>query len=77
MNSLIAVLPAELPEPPRRLAKELREWARTRGIDAKPGVSLRAVLLWSRLHGFVSLELGGNFESMGLSADALFAAALP
>jgi Tetracyclin repressor-like, C-terminal domain len=25
-----------------------------------------------RLHGFVSLEIGGNFASMGLDADALF-----
>jgi hypothetical protein len=48
-----------------------------RGIDAKPAHSLRAVLLWSCLHGFVSLELAGTFESLGLSADALFAAALP
>jgi AcrR family transcriptional regulator len=31
-----------------------------------------AVRTWSRLHGFVSLEIGGNFASMGLDADALF-----
>ena len=31
-----------------------------------------AVLDWSRLHGFVSLEIGGNFASIGLDADALF-----
>jgi AcrR family transcriptional regulator len=31
-----------------------------------------AVLDWSRLHGFVSLEIGGNFASMELDADALF-----
>lgn len=31
----------------------------------------RAVLAWSRLHGLVSLELGGNFESMGLDGAAL------
>jgi AcrR family transcriptional regulator len=35
-----------------------------------------AVVLWSRLHGFVSLEIGGNFASMGLDADALFRRAL-
>jgi AcrR family transcriptional regulator len=35
-----------------------------------------AVVLWSRLHGFVSLEIGGNFASMGLDADALFTRAL-
>src|SRR4051794_32837295 len=35
-----------------------------------------AVLVWARLHGFVSLEIGGNFASMGLDADALFERAL-
>ena len=38
--------------------------------------ALLPVLVWSRLHGLVSLELGGNFASMGLDADALFAAEL-
>lgn len=34
---------------------------------------LAAVLsLWTRLHGFAGLELGGNFASMGLDPDALF-----
>ncbi|HWC78783.1 MAG TPA: TetR/AcrR family transcriptional regulator [Pseudonocardiaceae bacterium] len=28
---------------------------------------------WTRLHGFVTLELGGNFASMGIDADVLFA----
>lgn len=31
-----------------------------------------AVALWSRLHGFVSLEIGGGFTAMGLDTDALF-----
>ena len=33
----------------------------------------RAVTLWSRLHGHVSLEIEGNFASMGLDAQRLFA----
>ncbi|MDA0184680.1 TetR/AcrR family transcriptional regulator [Solirubrobacter phytolaccae] len=33
----------------------------------------RAVTLWSRVHGHVSLEIEGNFASMGLDADRLFA----
>lgn len=32
----------------------------------------RAVRTWSRLHGFVSLEVGGAFTAMQLDADALF-----
>jgi AcrR family transcriptional regulator len=33
----------------------------------------RAVTLWSRLHGHVSLEIEGNFASMGLDPQRLFA----
>jgi AcrR family transcriptional regulator len=36
----------------------------------------RAVGVWARLHGLVSLEIAGNFASMGLDADALFEAEL-
>lgn len=31
-----------------------------------------AVRVWSRLHGFVSLELGGAYHAMGVDADVLF-----
>ena len=30
--------------------------------------------VWSRIHGHVALEIGGNFASMGLDPDALFEA---
>ena len=33
----------------------------------------RAVTLWSRAHGHVSLEIEGNFASMGLDPEALYA----
>ena len=33
---------------------------------------LRVISAWIRLHGFVGLELGGNFSSMGVDAEALF-----
>src|SRR3954447_13767256 len=36
----------------------------------------RAVMLWSRMHGHVSLEIEGNFASMGLDPDALYEATL-
>lgn len=32
-----------------------------------------AITVWTRLHGFVALELGGNFASMGINPDTLFA----
>jgi hypothetical protein len=52
-------------------------WSHERGADASPALALRAITLWARLHGHVSLEIGGNFASMGLDPDALFEAALP
>ena len=36
----------------------------------------RAVTLWSRMHGHVSLEIEGNFASIGLDPEALYAATL-
>jgi AcrR family transcriptional regulator len=36
----------------------------------------RAVTMWSRMHGHVSLEIEGNFASMGLDPEALYAATL-
>jgi len=38
----------------------------------RPATALRAVLIWSRLHGIVSLEIAGNFASMGLDPGQLF-----
>jgi AcrR family transcriptional regulator len=53
-------------------AAELTAWAQQRiqGID--PSTALHAVLIWSQLHGIVSLEIAGNFASMGIDADQLF-----
>jgi hypothetical protein len=34
------------------------------------------VLVWSRLHGLVSLEIAGNFASMGIDPDQVFEAQL-
>jgi AcrR family transcriptional regulator len=59
------------PEPTSPPADDLRVWARKHGAD--PTVALRAVTLWSRLHGFVSLEIEDNFRSMGLDPDHFFA----
>jgi len=43
-----------------------------RGLEADPATALRAVLTWSRLHGFVSLEIAGNYASMAIDPDQLF-----
>jgi len=60
---------AGLPQP---LDAQLAAWAQSHSPGADPATALRAVLTWSRLHGIVSLEIAGNFASMGLDAGQLF-----
>jgi len=74
MNAVLAVVPGDAPPPPRALSRDLARWAKSRGLETDPPRALTAVAMWTRLHGFVSLEIGGNFASMGLDADGLFAA---
>jgi AcrR family transcriptional regulator len=66
------------PAPPiQPLTSQLAAWAQTHAFDADPAVALRAILIWSRLHGLVSLEIAGNFTSMGIDPGQLFEAQLP
>ncbi|HEX3191087.1 MAG TPA: TetR-like C-terminal domain-containing protein, partial [Streptosporangiaceae bacterium] len=58
------------PGPP--LASQLSAWARKYSLEADPATALRAVLAWSRLHGFVSLEIAGNYASMSIDPDQVF-----
>ena len=63
-------------EPPEPLASQLAAWAQPRVPGIDPATALRAVLIWSRLHGIVSLEIAGNWASMGLDPGQLFEAQL-
>lgn len=60
----------------RALDAQLNRWAASReGGDELAPVTLElAVLLWTRAHGLVSLELEGVFDSMGLDPALLFRA---
>jgi AcrR family transcriptional regulator len=58
--------------PPQPLASQLAAWAQPHHPGIDPATALRAVLAWSRLHGIVSLEIAGNFASMGLDPGQLF-----
>lgn len=49
-----------------RLGVELDRWAESRGLDADAPLARRAIQAWARMHGLVSLEIEGNFHSMGL-----------
>jgi AcrR family transcriptional regulator len=61
---------APAPGPP--LASQLAAWVRQHNLEADPATALRALLVWSRLHGFVSLEMAGNYASMGIDPDQVF-----
>ena len=74
MNLLVGTLGPAAPVTDPALRAQLTAWARDRiAGDVDPGRALAAITAWSRLHGIVSLEIAGNFASMGLDADALFA----
>lgn len=80
MNQLLGVL-RELgdrtaPAPPQPLASQLTAWAQAHDPGTGPATALRAVLTWSRLHGLVSLEIAGNFASMGIDPGQVFEAQL-
>ena len=80
MNQLLGV-PRELGDcsaasPPQPLASRLTAWAQTHDPGTGPATTLRAVLTWSSLHGPVSLEIAGNFASMGIDPAQVFEAHL-
>jgi AcrR family transcriptional regulator len=74
MELLLEVLPPAdgTMHPPEALGAEAAAWMKARGLTSDTSTALRAVQTWSRLHGFVSLEIAGNFAAMGFDPDALF-----
>jgi AcrR family transcriptional regulator len=58
--------------PTEPLASQLLALARTHGPGIDAAMALRAIIIWSRLHGLVSLEIAGNFASMGIDAGQIF-----
>lgn len=80
MNELVGALheggEGTAASPVQPLASQLEAWAQRRDLGTSPATALRAVLIWSRLHGIVSLEIAGNFASMGLDPGQLFEAEL-
>jgi AcrR family transcriptional regulator len=77
MNVLLDVLTELEPDTatgePSTLDGQLDRWARNRQLtDTSAALALRAVITWARLHGLVSLEIEGNFASMGIDPELLF-----
>jgi AcrR family transcriptional regulator len=58
--------------PPEAPGAQATAWLKARDLTSDNSTALRAVQTWSRLHGFVSLEIAGNFAAMGFDAGALF-----
>ncbi|GAA1846754.1 TetR-like C-terminal domain-containing protein [Microlunatus capsulatus] len=57
------------------LDPEVVAWGRRAGLDGHPPRVLRlALTAWTRLHGVISLELGGHLGAVGVDPGALYAA---
>lgn len=77
MNVFLAALADPVPDPhkitiPRGLRTQLEEWGERAQAHTSPAVLFLAMTLWSRLHGFISLELGGHISSTGIDPGLLF-----
>jgi AcrR family transcriptional regulator len=64
--------PSAQPLPSPALAAQLAAWVQAHDPGLEPTTALRAVFIWSWLHGFVSLEIAGNFASMGIDPGEMF-----
>lgn len=55
------------------LDKAINSWARRSGLtDYSPGVLILGLRSWTRLHGIISLELGGHLAATGIDAGLLY-----
>lgn len=79
LDLLAELVPADAPDPPRKLVAQLRRWSKARGTGGAtypPAVLLAGVQTWTRLHGLVTLELSGAIGDMGLDPALLLRAEL-
>ena len=79
MNVFLAALAEAQPDDsavtlPRGLRTQLEQWGVRAKTPAPPAVLYRALTFWSRLHGFISLELGGHLGATGVDPALLFEA---
>jgi len=62
------------PGSPTAPERELAGWAERRAIPAEAAPhALQAIVLWTRLHGLASLEIDGNYASIGIDPTPLYA----
>jgi AcrR family transcriptional regulator len=84
MAAIIAALAAAATEPAQRslttdlvlsptLDGAIREWSARSGFSTNPpDVLALGLLSWTRLHGIISLELGGHLRATGLDPTLLY-----
>ena len=64
--------PADSTSGDRTLDGQLRLWARRQmRPDTPPGAARAAILIWTRVHGIVSLELTGMFDNQSVEVQRL------
>jgi AcrR family transcriptional regulator len=64
--------PADSTTGDRTLDGQLRQWAHTQDRpDTTPRAATAAILIWTRVHGIVSLELTGIFDNRTIDAQRL------
>jgi AcrR family transcriptional regulator len=64
--------PADSTTGDRTLDGQLRQWARSQERpDTAPRAATAAILIWTRIHGIVSLELTGIFDNRTIEAQRL------
>ncbi len=51
---------------------DLRDWAARREVPELAPYALQAVLVWTRLHGLVGLEIDGNYTALGVDPSSLY-----
>ncbi|MEA9984731.1 MULTISPECIES: TetR/AcrR family transcriptional regulator [Subtercola] len=67
------VVPLESPARRLPMSEAITEWAERSGLaQYSESVLMLAVLSWTRLHGIISLELGGHLAATGIDAALLF-----
>ncbi|MFG1607833.1 TetR/AcrR family transcriptional regulator [Actinoplanes sp. NPDC049265] len=79
MTQLVDLLVAEAAEAPavattgdRTLDGQLREWARAmQRPGTAPRISRAAIIIWTRVHGIVSLELNGMVDNRSIDVQRL------
>ena len=68
-------LVSESPFPGSEISKAISAWAQRSGLTQfSPEILILGLLTWTRLHGIISLELGGHLGATGIGAPVLFEA---